>query len=120
MRVPNNRVVSRSAAESARSTLVRLTASVGATGLTAAAANPGLLAAVDQHAAAVRDSLQGDSRALTVAALAGYAEGVLAAALEHGWRPPVEPIDWAQPDWLLTRLLAVCALARSLDPRHLA
>jgi hypothetical protein len=119
MRVPNNRVANVSA-DSARSTLITLTASVGTTGLAAAAANPGLLAAVDQHAAAVRDSVHGDRRGLTVAALAGYANGVRDAAVEHGWQPPAEPIDWAQPDWLLTRLLAVCALARSLDPRHLA
>nr|WP_243420816.1 DUF6401 family natural product biosynthesis protein [Micromonospora globispora] len=56
----------------------------------------------------------------TVAALAGYAQGVRAAALEHGWEPPADLTDWSEPDWLLTRLLAVCALARSLDPRYLA
>ncbi|WP_200209924.1 DUF6401 family natural product biosynthesis protein [Micromonospora coerulea] len=120
MRVPNNRVATRSAAGSARSALVALTASVGTAGLAAAAASPGLLALVDQHAAAVRDSLDGDRRPLTVAALAGYAEGIRAAALDHGWQPTAEPTDWSGPDWLHTRLLAVCALARSLDPRHLA
>ncbi|WP_091656224.1 DUF6401 family natural product biosynthesis protein [Micromonospora auratinigra] len=120
MRVPDNRVATRSAAVSARATLTTLTAAVGTAGLAAAAAEPGLLAMVDQHAAAVRDSLHGDRRPLTVAALAGYAEGVRAAALDHGWQPPVEPIDWSRPDWLFTRLLAVCALARSLDPRYLA
>ncbi|MFR9775298.1 DUF6401 family natural product biosynthesis protein [Micromonospora sp. MS34] len=120
MRVPDNRVATRSAAVSARSSLTTLTAVVGTAGLAAAAANPGLLAVVDQHAAAVRDSLHGDRRPLTVAALAGYAEGVRAAALEHGWQPPATAVDWTQPDWPLTRLLAVCALARSLDPRHLA
>jgi hypothetical protein len=120
MRVPYNRVVTRSAAGAARSALAVLTVSVGTAGLAAAAARPGLLAAVDQHAAAVRDSLGGDRRPLTVAALAGYAEGVRAAALEHGWQPPADGPDWSAPDWLLTRLLAVCALARSLDPRHLA
>lgn len=120
MRVPDNRVVTRSAAVSVRTTLTTLAAAVGAAGLAAAAADPGLLAVVDQHAAAVRDSLHGDRRPLTVAALAGYAEGVRAAAVEHGWRPPVGPVDWSQPDWPLIRLLAVCALARSLDPRHLA
>ncbi|MGC1211964.1 MAG: DUF6401 family natural product biosynthesis protein [Micromonospora sp.] len=119
MRVPNNQVTARSAVSSARSALAVLTASVGTTGLAAAAARPGLLAVVDQHSAAVRDSLRGDRRPLTVAALAGYAEGVRAAALEHGWQPPVELTDWSEPDWLLTRLLAVCALARSLDPRYL-
>ncbi|MEU5526450.1 DUF6401 family natural product biosynthesis protein [Micromonospora chersina] len=120
MRVPNNRVATRSAAVAARSSLTTLTAVVGTAGLAAAAANPGLLAAVDQHAAAVRDSLHGDRRPLTVAALAGYAEGMRDTAREHGWQPPVEPIDWSEPDWVLTRLLAVCLLTRALDPRDLA
>ncbi|GHJ55387.1 hypothetical protein Nm8I071_46940 [Nonomuraea sp. TT08I-71] len=120
MRVPNNRVATRSAAVAARSSLTTLTAVVGTAGLAAAAANPGLLAAVDQHAAAVRDSLHGDHRALTVAALAGYAEGMRDAAREHGWEPPAEPIDWSEPDWVLTRLLGVCLLTRALDPRDLA
>jgi len=120
MRVPNNRVETRSAAVAARSTLTTLTAAVGTAGLAAAHANPGLLAEVDQHAAGVRDSLRGDRHPLTVAALAGYAEGLRDAAAEHGWTPPAEPVDWSAPDWVLTRLLAVCLLARGLDPRHLA
>ncbi|MEV0430731.1 DUF6401 family natural product biosynthesis protein [Micromonospora sp. NPDC050495] len=120
MRAPNHRAETPSAALSARATLATLTTAVGTPGLAAAAAEPGLLAAVDQHAASVRDSLHGDHRPLTVAALAGYAEGVRAAALEHGWQPPAGPVDWAEPDWALTRLLAVCLLARSLDPRDLA
>ncbi|MFG1675908.1 DUF6401 family natural product biosynthesis protein [Micromonospora sp. NPDC049282] len=119
MRVPN-RIATRSAAVAARSTLTTLTTAVGAAGLAAAAANPGLLAAVDQHAAGVRDSLHGDRRPLTVAALAGYAEGLRDAASAHGWTPPAGSVDWSAPDWLLTRLLAVCLLARALDPRHLA
>jgi hypothetical protein len=120
MPVPDDRAPSRSAAASARSTLATLTATVGTAGLAAAAGNPGLLAEVDQHAAAVRDSLHGEHRPLSVAALAGYAEGVRAAALEHGRQPPATAVDWSQPDWLLTRMVAVCALARSLDPRYLA
>ncbi|MDI5943645.1 DUF6401 family natural product biosynthesis protein, partial [Micromonospora sp. DH15] len=71
----------------------------------------------DQHAAAGRDALGGDRRPLTPAALAGYAEGVRDAAREHGWQPPTRSTDFAEADWLLTRLLAVCALARSLDAR---
>ncbi|MBQ1073800.1 hypothetical protein KBX06_11615 [Micromonospora sp. C31] len=114
MRVPFTRAETRSAAGSARATLALLSASVGAEGLAAAAARPGLLALVDQHAAAVRESLDGDRRPLSAAALAGYAEGVRAAASEHGWQPPATPVDWSAPDWLLTRLLAVCALSRSL------
>ncbi|WFE39572.1 DUF6401 family natural product biosynthesis protein [Micromonospora sp. WMMD998] len=120
MRVPNNRVAAPSAAVAARSTLITLTTLVGTAGLAAARAIPGLLAEVDQHAAGVRDSLHGDRRPLTVAALAGYAEGLRDAATEHGWTAPAEPVDWSAPDWLLTRLLAVCLLARALDPRQLA
>ncbi|SCG62022.1 hypothetical protein GA0070609_3765 [Micromonospora echinaurantiaca] len=114
MRVPSNRVAARAVVDSAWSTLAALTAAVGADGLAAAAARPGLLALVDQHAAAVRDSLAGDRRPLSAAALAGYAEGVRSAALEHGWQPPAGPVDWSDPDWPLTRLLAVCALFRTL------
>ena len=119
MRVPYSQVATRTAASAARSTLALLTATVGAAGLAAAAVRPGLLAMVDQHAAAVRDSLDGDRRPLTPAALAGYAEGIREAAREHGLLPPADAVDWTEPDWLLTRLLAVCALARTLDPRHL-
>ncbi|WP_433349295.1 DUF6401 family natural product biosynthesis protein [Micromonospora sp. CA-111912] len=115
MRVPSKQVVSRSAADSANTVLARLTVVIGTAGLTAAAARPGLLAEIDQHAAAVRDSLDGDRRPLSPAALAGYAEGVRDAAREHGWQPPTRSTDWSEPDWPLARLLAVCALARSLE-----
>jgi len=46
--------------------------------------------------------------------LAAYAEGVRDAAFKHGWRAPAGPIDWSENDWVLTRLLAVCSLARTL------
>ena len=115
MRVPFNQVTTRTAVGAARSTLAALSATVGADGLAAASARPGLLALVDQHAAAVRESLGGDRRPLSAAALAGYAEGVRAAALEHDLQPPVGPVDWSAPDWLVTRLLAIAALARALD-----
>lgn len=115
----------RSATRSARSVLASLMTSVGSAGLAAAARDPGLLALVDQHAAAVRDSLcgstdpAGDARQeflvdrppVHPVALAGYAEGVRDAATEHGWQPPAGPVDWSEPDWVLVRLLAVCALA---------
>lgn len=104
-----------SATRSASSVLAGLTTVVGTTGLDAATRYPALLAALDQHAAAVRDSLRGDLHPLTPVALAGYAEGVRDAANEYGWRAPAGPIDWsaAASDWVLTRLLAVCALATS-------
>ncbi|MEU7619929.1 DUF6401 family natural product biosynthesis protein [Micromonospora rifamycinica] len=118
MRVPYPQVATRTAVSAARSRLALLTASVGAPGLAAAAPRPGLLALVDQHAAAVRDSLDGDRRPLTVAALAGYAEGLHDTARAHGLLP-AGAADFTAPDWALTRLVAVCLLARTLDPRHL-
>ncbi|MEU1602722.1 DUF6401 family natural product biosynthesis protein [Micromonospora matsumotoense] len=118
MRVPYPQVATGTAVHAARSRLALLTASVGAPGLAAARVRPGLLALVDQHAAAIRDSLDGDRRPLTPAALAGYAEGVRDTAGAYGLLP-AGAVDFAAPDWVLTRLLAVCALARTLDPRHL-
>jgi len=79
--------------------------SVGTTGLEAATQSPGLLAAVDQHVAGIRDSLSSDVRPLTPIILAAY---------KHGWRAPAGPIDWTGNDWVLNRLLAVCSLARTL------
>jgi hypothetical protein len=108
----------RAATRFAHASLDELTASVGVTGLAAAAQDAGLLAAVDQHAAGIRDSLSADARPLTAVILAAYAEGVRDAAYKHGWQPPVEPIDWARPDWVLYRLLAVCSLARTLPAPH--
>jgi Family of unknown function (DUF6401) len=104
----------RAALRSAHASLGELTASVGTTGLLAADRSPGLLAAVDQHAAGIRESLAVDVRPLTAVILAAYAEGVRDAAFKHGWRPPAGPIDWSEPDWVLLRLLAVCQLARTL------
>lgn len=106
-------VIGNPATRSARAVLAELMTTVGSAGLPAAARSPGLLAAVDQHAAAVRDALPVGRRGISAVVLAGYAEGVRDAAVEHGWQPPAAPIDWAAPDWVLTRLLAVCALART-------
>ncbi|GAA3917541.1 DUF6401 family natural product biosynthesis protein [Actinoplanes auranticolor] len=104
----------RAALRSAHACLEELMASVGTGGLDAATQSPGLLATVDQHAAGIRDSLSSDVRPLTAVILAAYAEGVRDAAFRHGWRPPVGPIDWAENDWVLNRLLAVCSLTRTL------
>ena len=108
----------RAALRSAHACLAELHDTVGAVGLDAADANPGLMAVVDQHAAGIRDSLSVDVRPLTAVILAAYAEGVRDAAFTHGWRPPVGPFDWSENDWVMRRLLAVCALARTLpEPR---
>jgi len=104
----------RAALRSAYACLDELHATVGAAGLAAATANPGLMATVDQHMAGVRDSLSTDVRPLTAVLLAAYAEGVRDAAFTHGWHPPVGAFDWSENDWVMRRLLAVCALAETL------
>jgi hypothetical protein len=104
----------RAALRSAHVALNELHDTVGASGLPAADAIPGLMATIDQHAAGIRDSLSADMRPLTAVLLAAYAEGVRDAAFTHGWRPPVGLIDWSESDWVLCRLLAVCVLARTL------
>lgn len=125
---PPHPVVPRATPRAARSVLAALLTSVGS-GLAVADREPWLSALVDQHAAAVRDGIRGvgdprpgapesvadllaDRRRLTAAELAGYAEGVRDAAVGHGWQPPTGTVDWSCPDWVLVRLLAVCALAR--------
>jgi hypothetical protein len=102
------------ALQSAHASLDELTATVGVSGFQAVAELPALHAIVDQHAAGVRDSLSADTRPMTAIILAAYGEGVRDAAFKHGWQPPIGPIDWTRNDWVLFRLLAVCALARTL------
>ena len=54
---------------------------------------------------------------MSLASRAGYAEGIRETAMTHGWRPPTGPVAWSTAegeDWILLRLLAVCALARNL------
>lgn len=100
--------------------LDRLHEQVGTVGLLAAAAIPGLAAAVDQHAAAVRDILTVGVESGAVVAgsvlLAGYAQGVLDHVRTRGeqLRVPARTLDWLDADWVCLRLLAVCAMARDL------
>lgn len=96
--------------------VLSLLANALGSGLAAAAHSPRLLGLLDQHAAAVRDSLRGGGRPLSAVVLARYAQGVRDAAQEHGWLPPDGPVDWASADWVLTRLLAVHALGRRSWP----
>ncbi len=107
---------------SARRKLTRLHDQYGVAGLAAAASIPGLAAVVDQHAAAVRDILafgvEGAAALPAVVLLAGYAAGLLDHAREHDYRPEL-PSDWHGADWLIVRLVAVCAHAKTLaDPRY--
>lgn len=86
----------------ARQELASLAASVGMETMPAWA--PGLLAEVDQHAAAVRDILILGNGSLGPVELAGYASGVEDVARERGWRP-------GGHDWVSHRLAGVCLLA---------
>ena len=98
----------------AKSTLNGLMIWLGETGLAAAGQRVGLMALIDQHAAAVRDALGDPGDGLSPVSLAGYASGVRDALIEAEWRlPAVADQDWSRPEWPTVRLLAVCELARS-------
>ncbi|MEJ2851966.1 MULTISPECIES: DUF6401 family natural product biosynthesis protein [unclassified Saccharothrix] len=103
---------------SARRFLDRLGGEIGMA--TAALAPVGVLAAIDQHGAAVRDILAyGTPAAAAAILLAGYARGVLDEATAHGWSLP-SIVEWAHADWTTLRLAAVCELARRSDEPELA
>ncbi|WP_068031756.1 DUF6401 family natural product biosynthesis protein [Nocardia mexicana] len=100
---------------SARKTLKRLHSTHGAPALAAAREMPALSAALDQHAAAVRDILDlGVENSAAVPSgvlLAGYARGLV----EHSGRgaacAPHDVPGWAAAEWLSLRLAAVCVLS---------
>ncbi|WP_157545504.1 DUF6401 family natural product biosynthesis protein [Hamadaea tsunoensis] len=69
---------------------------------------PGLVAMVDQHAAAVRDTLSPGVGEIHPGDLAGYARGVVTVAAGWDW-PNVAP---ETTHWLRLRLASVGWLAR--------
>ncbi|GAA3223760.1 DUF6401 family natural product biosynthesis protein [Dactylosporangium siamense] len=100
----------------ARFYLDQVMAMVGVDGLVEALAQPFLLAKVDQHAAAVRQSITAAGKAIDSISLAGYARSVIAVHQRHG-RPLPTPdsIDWTDADWTVLRLVSVCSLADAAD-----
>ena len=107
------------AADPARALLDEMMARVGVDGLAAALGDAGLLAQVDQHAAAVRDALHHAGREADAEGLAAYARSIVAAARRMG-RPVPEPgrayvsgTAWLAAEWHLMRLVAVCMIAES-------
>jgi hypothetical protein len=107
------------AAGPAHALLDEMMARVGVDGLVAAHTDAGLLAQIDQHAAAVRDALEQAGRAVDAEGLAGYAKSIAAAAWRMG-RPVPEPghaylsgTAWLAAEWHLLRLVAVCLIAES-------
>jgi len=98
----------------ARSTLNGLMTWLGEAGLAATATSDGLLAAVDQHSAAIRDALGDPEHGPSAISLAGYATGVRDALIEAEWQlPPMNEVDWSQAEWPTVRLIAICAMARA-------
>jgi len=105
----------------ARLLLDEMMARVGVDGLVAAHADAGLLAQVDQHAAAVRQALHHAGREVGAEGLAAYAKSIAAAGVRMG-RPlpepghaPISGNAWLTADWHLMRLIAVCLIAESAD-----
>ncbi|WP_157640949.1 DUF6401 family natural product biosynthesis protein [Longispora albida] len=80
---------------------------------TAAGVIPGVGAAVDQHAAAIRDALSAGAGVIGPVALASYASGLREVATEQGWELPAA-VTWPEAGWQEIRLAAVCLLARQL------
>lgn len=96
----------------ARQYLDRIMAMIGVDGLVEALSSPGLLALVDQHAAAVRDSIVSAGREVDPISLSGYARSVLAVHERHGRElPSPSTVSWESPEWTVVRLVAVCSLA---------
>jgi hypothetical protein len=100
----------------AHTVLDQLMAQVGVDGLVAAMRNPGLMAAVDQHAAAIRETLRAAGRDLDVVSLAAYFRSVL-AVLSRGGHPVPDgaAVDWARAGEHMVRLVAICAVAEAAD-----
>lgn len=106
---------------SARRHLRQLNIEYGDPAAAAAAVLPGVLAQLDQHAAAVRDILAfgvEDSADIPVAILlAGYVRGLLDQAAERAdGFSAVAPLTWHDADWLQYRLAAVCRHAALGQP----
>lgn len=76
---------------------------VGARQLPRLSANPGMLAAVDQHIAALRDAIELDAETL-----GDYLLGFLDELRDRRWT------FTGEPDFPTLRLTAICLLAREL------
>ena len=95
-----------------------LAGAAGQVGLARSGDSSGLRAVVDQHAAEVRDALDGR---VSAGSLMSYARGFVDAAVARGWWPPhrVAPdvlgTDWLpELDWESLRLAAVCRMYTEL------
>lgn len=97
----------------ARQELGELTHHLHRAGLSIGSLPPGLLADLDQHAAAIRDILRFSGRRVGLIELAAYARGAQDAASENGWCLPSPDNSVPAWDWVDLRLAAVCLLAET-------
>jgi hypothetical protein len=74
--------------------LRRLIREMGEAGVAEMAHSPGLAAAVDQHAAAVRDVITASGGSVREDTLLDYAAGFADAAIEGGWSPAQDTSGW--------------------------
>jgi uncharacterized protein DUF6401 len=84
----------------------QLIAEAGQAGIEKASRDAGLAAAVDQHAASVRDVITASEDELTPQVLVDYLHGFIDTAFSRGWWPTGEF------DWETIRVTAVCRLIR--------
>ncbi|XVQ11241.1 DUF6401 family natural product biosynthesis protein [Spirillospora sp. CA-255316] len=84
---------------------------IGDAGIAEMAGSPALAAAVDQHAAAVRDLLVGPGGSLPGPdALMNYLHGFAEEAFERGWWPD------STRDWEFVRIVTICWMMRQGVP----
>lgn len=100
---------SRTVIDAARFALARWSEWLGESGIEAMRQSPGLAAAVDQHAAQIREAI-GEVRPETLAA---YADGVADTVIARGWSADETGTGWNSASWPSLHLLAVCVLARN-------
>ncbi|MBV2362748.1 DUF6401 family natural product biosynthesis protein [Streptomonospora nanhaiensis] len=87
--------------------LARLSREFGLLGPLSGTTEPWLTAELDQHAAAVRDSLSADGGRITHRSLTRYLHGFIDGCRERGWHSASDGYDWET-----LRVLAVCRLAK--------
>lgn len=101
---------------SARKTLKRLHKTHGVTALAASHESPAVCAALDQHAAAVRDILElgveNSANSATVPVLlAGYVRGLVEHSSRAAISAPRDTAGWMHAEWIQLRLAGVCMLS---------
>lgn len=94
---------------SAEGSLAQLTRDFGVFGPLNAEADPEpwLVAELDQHSAAIRESICADGARMTHRTLTHYLFGFMDGCRERGWYSSSDEYDWET-----LRLLAICRLAR--------